>query len=194
MNMWKYLFGFAVDVAKLLTRLTTYNGYVPQGGVTSSYLSNLIMWDLEPELVEKLNGIGMTYTRYVDDITLSVQSSWLPQQYLEESIKLVYAMLAAKGVKPNRRKHQIASKAGKMVIHNLNINSGRPTMNKKKRSKIRLELFNLKKFADACGRDGDEYVSQYHSVMGKVRELSKFHPLQGEKYLSELKQYYPNPA
>ncbi len=191
-NMWKYLFGFSVDVSEILTKLTTYNGYVPQGGVTSSYISNLILWDLEPKLIEKLNYIGVTYTRFVDDITLSPQSHWLPQDDLEKSIKLVYTMLAKKGLKPNRQKHKIMSKANKMVIHKLNVNSGKPTIDKRKRRRIRLELFNLKKYSDEYGRNGETYVSQYDSLTGKVRELSKFHPAQGEKYLNELEQLIPD--
>lgn len=191
-NMWKYLFGFSVDVSEILTKLTTYNGYVPQGGVTSSYISNLILWDLEPKLVENLISIGVTYTRYIDDITLSPQSNWLPQDDLEKSIKLIYTMFARKGLKPNRLKHKIMSKANKMVIHKLNVNSGRPTIDKRKRRRIRLELFNLKKYSDVHGRNGEVYVSQYNSLTGKIREISKFHPAQGEKYLNELEQLIPD--
>ena len=190
-EMWKYLFKFTPDVAELLTRLTTYNGYVPQGGVTSSYISNLIMWDVEPQLVETLNRIGITYTRYVDDITLSSKLKWLPQNDLETSIKTVYGMLAVKGVKPNRKKHQIMGKSVKMKIHKLLVNSGRPTMEKQKRSKIRLEVFNMKKIADSCGRKGAKYITQFSSVTGKVRELSKFHPTQAKKHIAELQQISP---
>ncbi len=186
MDMWKYLFHFSVDVSELLTRLTTYKGYVPQGGVTSSYLANLVLWDIETELVIELNRIGLTYTRYVDDITLSARINWLSQSNLEKAIKLIYVMLAKKGIRPNRKKHKIMSKSVRMTVHKLTINSGRPTMDKKRRNKIRLEVFNLKKFANACGRKSDEYQSQFNSVTGKVRELLKFHPSQGEKYLDQL--------
>jgi len=190
-DMWKYLFGFSVDVSELLTKLTTYNGYVPQGGVTSSYLSNLILWDVEPALVEKLNKLNITYTRYIDDVTLSSKVDWLPEKNKIESINSVFAMLTGKGLKPNRTKHKIMGRNTKMVIHKLNVNSGRPTMNKKKRQKIRLEVYNLKKSATVCKRSGEPYKKLYQSVHGKVLELCNFHPTQGAQFIEELKQIAP---
>lgn len=190
-EMWKYLFGFSVEVSKLLTKLTTYKGSVPQGGVTSSYISNLIMWDLEPALVMKLDSMGLTYTRYIDDVTISSRLQWIPKEKIEISIKSIYAMLKAKGVNPNRTKHQIMGGDNKMVIHNLNVNSGRPTLNKVKRQKIRLEVFNLKKLSIVCNKRGKKYEELFKSVNGKVLELCKFHPSQGEKYLDELNSIRP---
>lgn len=192
MNMWKYLFGFSTDVAELLTRLTTYNGCVPQGGVTSSYISNLVMWDVEPKLVEKLSLMGLTYTRYVDDVVISSKLKWLPKEQLEESIKSVYAMLKSIGVNPNRGKHKIMGSNYKMTVHKLNVSSGKPTLHKIKRQKLRLEFFNLKKFSKACNKQGKEYEKLFKSINGKILEFNKFHPSQGEKYLDELRSLKPN--
>ena len=78
-----------------------------------------------------------------------------------------------------------------MIIHKLNVNSGRPTMDKKRRQRVRLELYNLKKFAVQCRRSGVLYRQQYNSLVGKVRELEKFHSVQGEKYSDDLKRIKP---
>ena len=79
----------------------------------------------------------------------------------------------------------------KMVIHKLNVNSGRPTMSKKKRQKIRLEVYNLKKLAAACKRSGDSYRKTYQSVRGKALELRNFHPTQGTRFIEELNRITP---
>lgn len=50
--------GFSDDVAEILTMLTTKDGGLPQGAVTSSFLANLVFWDYEPSLVEKLAFAG----------------------------------------------------------------------------------------------------------------------------------------
>lgn len=191
LSMWKHLFHFSPDVADILTRLTTYNGAVPQGGVTSSYLANLILWDIEPKLVKKLRADGITYTRYIDDVTLSSNEKFLPQDKVEAAIKSVYVMLKKKGLTPNRRKHKIMGGSDPVVIHKLNVNSGRATMSRKKRDDIRAEIFSLKKLAVSSLREGDEYRKRYSSVTGKVRSLSKFHKALGDKYFSDLKEIPP---
>lgn len=40
------IFGFSDDVAEVLAMLTTRDGVVPQGASTSSYLANLVFWDV----------------------------------------------------------------------------------------------------------------------------------------------------
>ena len=50
MKMWQHFFCFPPDVASLLTRLTTYKGFVPQGARTSTHIANTVFWDIEPEV------------------------------------------------------------------------------------------------------------------------------------------------
>ena len=73
-DLWISFFHFPDHIAHVLTGLTTLEGYLPQGAKTSSYLANLALWRTEPELVESLRKQGFTYSRYVDDITLSLTS------------------------------------------------------------------------------------------------------------------------
>ena len=70
-DIWQNLFHFPPEIAEALTILTTYQGILPQGAPTSSYLANLVLWRQEPELVTNLAARGIRYSRYVDDITLS---------------------------------------------------------------------------------------------------------------------------
>src|SRR5258708_36650911 len=53
-QVWRDCLGFAPDVARLLTKLTTKGGYLPQGAITSSFLANLVLWRHEPLLHAKL--------------------------------------------------------------------------------------------------------------------------------------------
>lgn len=71
LKIWKYFFHFSDEVSQILTKLTTFNGFVPQGASTSPYIANLIFWDTEPQLEEALTAKGFTYSRLVDDITVS---------------------------------------------------------------------------------------------------------------------------
>lgn len=191
LKMWKHLFCFPPDISEILTKLTTHNGYVPQGGVTSSYIANLILWDLEPNVVAKLKNIDLNYTRYIDDITLSSTVKNLPDKNIEIAIGLVYSMLLKKGVSPNRKKHQIMRKSNRMNIHKLTVNSGRPTLSKIKRNNIRMDMYNLLKIRIAHGRNSQPYKSKFNSVSGRVRELSIFHAHQALKLRATLDRITP---
>jgi len=63
--------GWNRPAAKILTRLCTYNGGLPQGAPTSPRLSNTINYLLDSRLAGMINAIGGAYTRYADDITIS---------------------------------------------------------------------------------------------------------------------------
>ncbi len=83
--------GWNDEAARLLTKLTTYNGALPQGAPTSPKLSNLVNYRLDARLEALMRGdqdklrvdpdTGRTiavparayghYSRYADDITLS---------------------------------------------------------------------------------------------------------------------------
>ena len=53
-DVWCAFFAFSQPVAKLLTQLTTKDGSLPQGAITSSYLANLVLWRDEPLLHAKM--------------------------------------------------------------------------------------------------------------------------------------------
>lgn len=187
-RMWKHLFRCPAEVAALLTTLTTYSEFVPQGSPSSPYIANLILWNEEPRVVQRAEELGFVYTRYIDDLTISTQMRDVPKSSIEEIIRIVHSMLAAKGVKINRDKHQIATRSVPMLVHKLNVNSGKPTVRKNKRNNIRLEVFNLEKeFSHLRGTSDPHYLARFQSVSGKVRELAKFHPKLGRRLQQKLR-------
>lgn len=58
--------------ADLLTSLTTYRGSLPQGAPTSPALSNLVNRRIDARLAGFAAQHGVTYSRYADDITFSL--------------------------------------------------------------------------------------------------------------------------
>lgn len=108
------LFGFSEEVAGVLALLTTRHGVVPQGASSSSYLANLVFWDIEPALVAKLNAQGLNYSRFADDITITSIKQLDPSE-LTSIVSAVTNMLAQKGCYQKRSKLHIR-KRGQMVL------------------------------------------------------------------------------
>ncbi|UZD21151.1 reverse transcriptase family protein [Algoriphagus halophytocola] len=63
--------GFHPDVARLITRICTTKGSIPQGCPTSSYLAAMVLDDRSNTVFQKYINLGFKVTVYVDDITIS---------------------------------------------------------------------------------------------------------------------------
>lgn len=64
--------GWGAEAATILTRICTHEGRLPQGAPTSPALSNLICRKLDARLAALVESRDGAYTRYADDITLSL--------------------------------------------------------------------------------------------------------------------------
>jgi hypothetical protein len=63
--------GFKPDVASLLTKLLTVRGRIPQGAPLSNIALNLVLFDLDHQMASFCGHLGLRYTRYADDMTIS---------------------------------------------------------------------------------------------------------------------------
>ncbi|OEH92565.1 retron St85 family RNA-directed DNA polymerase [Bacillus solimangrovi] len=66
--------GYNEHVSIILSNFCCYKGVLPQGGVTSPILSNLINIRLDRRIQGYVSKRNITYTRYADDITLSANN------------------------------------------------------------------------------------------------------------------------
>ena len=189
-KMWMYVFKFPEEVSMVLTKLTTYKGCCPQGGKTSSYIANLIFWHNEPKLHEFLKRQDITYSRYVDDITISFDK-FVSNSELNKIISKAYGMMIKAGVRPNRSKHTIKSKKLNTQVHNLNVDNAYPTITKAKRNNIRMNVFNCLKLAKQHRRHTEDYRKLYQSTMTKIGQLGRLHPALSAKYKNQLIEYKP---
>src|SRR5690606_24769311 len=120
LDLFLIFFKYPEDVSKILSDICTFEGRVPQGGLTSSYIAALILHDVEFDVVRKLSYKGVKYTRYVDDITLSSSVADYDFNYAKS---LVVNMLYSKGLPVNSRK-TTESRLGtqSIKVHGLRVN------------------------------------------------------------------------
>lgn len=76
--------GFSPDVSSILTKLTTYKGYLPQGTHTSPYIANLVFLPIDDALNKYCWEKSIEYTRFIDDLTFSSSLD-----FKEDSLELI---------------------------------------------------------------------------------------------------------
>jgi len=183
-DIWRNFFGFSEDVANILTILTTKDGELPQGAITSSYLANLTFWRLEPDIHELLATQDIRYSRYVDDITIS-STKHLDAARKTSCIALIYGMLSKAGYRAKRRKHEITTSANQMFTTKLMVNK-KPSLTSKERANIRASVHQLEQKI-SMGLIEPSIAKLLNSVSGQVGKLSRFHPTEGNKLKLRIK-------
>ena len=177
-DIWSGVLGFSSDVSSLLTALTTKDGALPQGAITSSYLANLALWRDEPLLQAKLAKMGVTYSRYVDDICMSAAHP-LDKQTQTRLISSVYGMLRRNELSAGRRKHQVFTANRQMVATKLIVNN-KPSLTKKKRSQLRAQVHHLELMLQA-GEIRDVVTEKANNASQSIGQLQRFHPVEAAK-------------
>ncbi|WP_158621257.1 reverse transcriptase family protein [Dyella dinghuensis] len=175
-SIWAGFFRFEGNVAQLLTLLCTKDGMLPQGAIPSSYLANLAFWEQEWKLVANFRAAGITYSRYVDDVTLSSRES-LDKPQLTRCISNVYSFMAAQGFRPKRTKQEIRRAHAPMIATKLMVNR-RPALLVQERQGIRSAVYQLER-EEMRGCDPKEIKAKIDSVAGRVGRLTQLHPTDG---------------
>lgn len=188
-KIWQHLFRFHPEIADILTRLTAYQGQLPQGWKTSSYLANLVFWDKEPVLVSSLEQQGYSYSRYMDDVTVSSRH-YINDKQKVRVISKIYGMLFSKDFAPKRSKHEILSRSQRMTVTGLGVNGKKPTVSKRERSRVRAGVFQLEKLRIEERSDAD-YGKRWERLSGLVGHISTCHPEEGRKLRVRLRKIKP---
>lgn len=169
-DIWRHFFRFSEPVARLLTALTTKDGALPQGAITSPHLANLVFWRDEPLLQAKLAAEGITYSRFVDDVTVSSITS-IPAEKKTEFIAAIYGLMRRNRLKPKRAKHELKTRRERMSVTKLTVND-KAGLPKEERSRIRAAVHQLELKAAQQPLETGELAS----VLGKVHHMARFHP------------------
>src|SRR5262245_27748932 len=99
------------DTARLLTRLTTDRGGLPQGAPTSPGLSNFVNVELDARLARRAEAAGARYTRYCDDLAFSWPRGWGPPSDFDAGVRAAlhavgYALHPEKGWSVHHRRDE----------------------------------------------------------------------------------------
>ncbi len=189
-NIFKYLCKFPDDVSNVLGKLVTYNGKVPQGGVTSSYIANLVFWDKEYKIVDKYRKRGFTYTRLLDDIVIS-NKKYFTENERTEIIKEIAGLVRSKGLKLNKKKIKNYTNSKPMFVTGLWVNHKKPKCLRSEKKQIRSAVFEC----EMLYKKKEYYTNNYHelwnSTSGRVAKLARVGHSQSIKLRERLQKIYP---
>jgi hypothetical protein len=192
-NVFLHFCKFPPGVAKILTELTTLNGVVPQGACTSSHIANLVLHDVEARIVSDFRDKQFTYSRLIDDISISAKRV-LPKDTVTAIVGKVASALNTKGFKIRQSKTHVSSVSNPeklMEITGLWLNRGKPRAKPQDREEIRCEMFRcLSKFD--VSRTARQYHEDHDSVSGRVAKLTYLEHAEAARYRKLLRQTLPH--
>ncbi|WP_353631149.1 reverse transcriptase family protein [Achromobacter xylosoxidans] len=191
-DIFQYFFKFPKDVADILAKLCCLNGHVPQGACTSSHLANLSLHDSEYHFAQYCTNRGWTYTRLLDDISVSSKAIF-PQKDVDSIISKAKSMLSAAGLKLNNKKTKILSKANPvalMEVTGLWLNRGKPRAHRADRNTIRQEVHQCEILANE-GREKKKYHDFHGHVSGRVSKLAYLEHVNAKDYRDRLRAVLP---
>jgi RNA-directed DNA polymerase len=128
------------DVARLLTKLNTINGQVPQGASTSTDIANLVFRKTDYRLKGLATKFGFKYTRFVDDLTFSGRN--ISQQF----ITIVKSIVRDSGFRLNDDKEELRAKNQPQVVTGLSVKFKKPRVPRKKKREWRKDKYKFDKF------------------------------------------------
>lgn len=181
-----HLIGYGYNAAFILTQLCTYRESLPQGGVTSPSLSNLITSRLDRRLSGYTSLRNITYTRYADDMTFSCNNRIL----LNKSLNFLKTIVEDEKFIINEKKTRLMGPKIHCRVTGLVKNSSEPKFGIGYRNKrnMRAAMHAL-----VAGRPADEKYATEESISGwlnflKAVDKPSYDSLSA--YWTKLKQKY----
>lgn len=173
---------FGRDVARLLTRLTTRDGGLPQGAPTSLAIANLILWKpVDVPIIAGAAALNLNYTRWVDDISVSGDD---PRPIINDVAK----RLSHRGLRMYREKNaagkpklKITPRSQRQEVTGLVVNGKSPSVSRQRRDKVRAAIHQ------AASLQGHAFGKAAGSIQGRIVHIGQFNPGAAERLRARLR-------
>ena len=135
--VWADLLGCAPEIARILTRLTTYDFHLPQGAPTSSALANLVLYSLDQPIREYCEGECIHYSTWIDDLAFSGEAA-------RDAINVAVRALRRGGFAVPHRKMRIMPAHRRQMLTGLLLNR-QPGLLRRYESATRSGIYKLQR-------------------------------------------------
>lgn len=165
------------DMAQIYSILCTFRGALPQGGVTSPILSNLVFRSADEAITNLCSRMHIIYSRYADDMTFSSNDF----QALKQVYGQVKQVIESAGFRINTKKTRYCSGKHRMLVTGLRLNSGKLTTGRERKRVIRAELYNY-----IINHDQSVNINGVLGHIAFIRGIEDDYYPKVQKYVSKL--------
>jgi hypothetical protein len=173
-KIWRYQLNCSRRLASILTKLTTFEGHLPQGAPTSTYLANLLIASLEPDILSVCESLGVKYSTWVDDLAFSGLNA--PQV-----IDTIVQVLRSVGLSVSHKKLRVMRPGSRKSLNGIVIGSDLNLSSEYRRA-LRSGIYKLR---SGAVRDG-LLVKYVRSLKGRIEYLGSVNEAAGDRFESEL--------
>ena len=184
------LCGYSTDLSYCFTKLVMYNGGLPQGACTSPVLSNIVSFKMDIRLSNLAKKMGLTYTRYADDITFSG-----PKEKVNDGLlRIVTQIINESGYEINNKKTRFQSYKIKQEVTGLIVSNGVVSVPKNYIKKIRQELYYIKKFGIIDHKIKSNINNRFYKehLKGKIMFVYSINKVKGSELLKQYNSIFDN--
>lgn len=178
--------GMGDSAARTLSELCTYTFFVPQGGITSPKVANIVTSLMfGPDIKHLCDEEGFDLTIYADDITISTNREGVN---IPRLITRITECLTTYGFRVNRAKTKVMALPGRQYVCGVVVNE-KTNMLRKSRQKLRAMVHYIEKegLEAAATRNEAESPENYESALkGRLNWLKQLNPSLGEKLKTRL--------
>ena len=140
---------WTADAATFVARLVTRRGRLPQGAPTSPAIANLVFSRFDERIRDRL-GNGFVYTRYFDDLTISVSERdahakglTSPHAFRDHVANVISQVLSRSSFRLNGQKTRCGRCADGVVVTGLRVDSARVNVSRPLRRHTRAILHRI---------------------------------------------------
>jgi len=175
-RVWSEFLRCSPPVARMLTRLTTFDRHLPQGAPTSPLLANLFIWMIDKPIRATCEQLVVAYSTWIDDLAFSGGRA---RDLIEPSISL----LADNGLKVKREKIRIMGPRAVKLLTGTRLGLSEGRAPKEKISRVRAGIHNLR-VGLVSPNDEERYIV---SLLGQLRFIHQLCPRDASFCAGELK-------
>jgi RNA-directed DNA polymerase len=173
---------------EILLKFVCVGGCLTIGSVTSPSLSNTLCYDLDSLLSKYCQELGITYTRYADDLFFSTKVRNLLSTVEIQVSKTVKRLEYPKNLCINLHKTRHSSKKGRMPVTGLMLTpDGRVSVGRKRKRKVKAQVHQW----DSLSKDEKRSVAGYLAYCMAVEPefVNSLHRKYGPMRMTKIKEF-----